>query len=68
MTDRTDQVPQGISGLPPPETDVLARLVRLETRLVRLMSHLGLDQDGNIKRAVIAVRRKPGPQDYGHTD
>lgn len=65
----TTQPPQGVSGLPPPDTDVLARLVRLETRLVRLMSHLGLDQDGNIKAQVSHKRSaRPGPQDYGYTD
>lgn len=65
----TTQPTQGVSGLPPPDTDVLARLVRLETRLVRLMSHLGLDQDGNIKSHGQPKRSaRPGPQDYGYTD
>lgn len=38
---------------PPPEPtikDLMERLARTETRLVRLLHHLGLDADGNPKK------------------
>jgi hypothetical protein len=34
-------------ALHPVDDELLRRLIRIETRLIRLMRHLGLDADGN---------------------
>lgn len=50
------QIPRRIPAQPPtpPPAPTLQelqdRLVRMETRMVRLMAHLGLDADGNPKK------------------
>lgn len=40
------------------EDDVLRRLVRIETRLIKLMQHLGLTADGKPANKPVSTQRR----------